>query len=824
MPLQAISILASSLLIGFCCASAAWPDGEPNDQPTAQPNEQPTAIRIYPENVHITHAGDSQSFVVQAVMPNGVTVDVTNQATWQLDQETAVQLEHNRLLPLTDGQTKLHVSYGDQSAELPIAVSNAAVRNPVSFRLDVMPVFTKLGCNAGTCHGAARGKDGFRLSLYGFDPEGDYYRLTREMPGRRIDLALPEQCMLVEKATGEVSHSGGKLLDKDGAYYEAIMEWLRDGAPNDPGEVPAVARLEVYPPNAVLEGDKAQQQMTVRAVYSDGSDRDVTDLAYFLSSNDNSARVDQTGLISADKRGEAFVMARFETHTVGIPVIVLPADNEFVWQDTPENNYIDRAVNRKLKTLRIQPSGLCSDAEFIRRASLDICGVLPSIDELNSFVADPDPEKRSKLVDQLLERKEFVEIWVMKWAELLQVRSSQIVSYKATLLYYNWLKEQIASNVPVDQMIIDLLSSEGGTFSNPATNYFENERDTLKISENVAQVFLGMRLQCAQCHNHPFDRWTMDDYYGFAGFFARIGRKKTHNDPREQLIFSRGGGEVKHPVTQQNMAPKFLGGETPDVKNKDRRRVVAEWITAPENPWFSKNMSNIVWAHFFGRGIVDEVDDVRVSNPPSNPELLEELGQKFVEYHYDFKQLVRDICTSQTYQRSTQTNMTNQTDVSNFSHASLRRIRSEILLDVISQVTETQNKFRGLPLGARAVQIADGNTSNYFLTTFGRSSRGSVCSCEVKTNPNLSQALHLINGETIHNKIRDGGLLKHQLDTGWEVEKIISNLYLRCLSREPTEEELKELLVFVTESADPLTGLEDVFWALLNSQEFVFNH
>ncbi|MGI9516480.1 MAG: DUF1549 domain-containing protein [Pirellulaceae bacterium] len=784
----------------------------------------PSELRVYPAEINITHARDLQSLVVQAVMPDGVTRDVTAEATKALADSAIAKLENNILFPVADGQTTLDITVGELSAQIPVNVASSNERHPVSFQLDVMPIFMKSGCNAGSCHGAARGKDGFRLSLYGFDPAGDYHRITREMAGRRVDLALPENCLLVEKATGQVSHTGGQPFTIDDQYYDTILEWLRDGAAYDPGEVPTVERLEVYPPDAVLLGADANQQLTVRAVYSDGNDRDVTELAWFMSSNDNTANVDQQGLMTAANRGEAFVMARFETHTVGIPVIVLPNNLEFQWQDVTENNYIDTLVNNKLRKLRVQPSELCSDREFIRRASLDICGLLPSVEEIEQFADNPDPDKRNRLVDELLERKEFVEIWVMKWAELLQVRSSRRVSYKATLLYYNWLQEQIASNVPIDEMIINLLSSEGNTFSNPATNYYENERDVLKVTENVAQVFLGMRLQCAQCHNHPFDRWTMDDYYGFAAFFSQIGRKASGNDPRERLVYNRRGGEAKHPVTGQNMPPKFLGGEMPDVKGKDRRRVVAEWITSPENPWFSTNLANIVWTHFNGRGIVHEVDDVRVSNPPSNQELLDELGNRFAEYGYDFKRLVRDICTSRTYQLSTTTNETNATDDSNFSHASLRRIRSEILLDVISQVTETQNKFRGLPLGARAVQIADGNTSTYFLTTFGRSSRDTVCSCEVKMDPNLSQALHLINGNTVQNKIRQGGVIQRQIDEGRTHPEIITDLYLRCLGRVPIDEEMKDLQAHINESAEPLSALEDVFWALLNSQEFVFNH
>jgi hypothetical protein len=411
----------------------------------------------------------------------------------------------------------------------------------------------------------------------------------------------------------------------------------------------------------------------------------------------------------------------------------------------------------------------------------------------------------------------------MKWSELLQIRSTQIVSYKAALLYFNWLQDQIAGNVPIDQMVKNLLGAQGGTFSNPATNYFQVEQDRLKIAENVAQVFMGMRIQCAQCHNHPFDRWTMDDYYSFAAFFAQIGRK-AGADPRETIVFNAGGGEVNHLVGGRAMPPKFLGGAVPDVAGRDRRAVLAEWLASSENPFFAKNLANIVWAHFFGRGIVHEVDDVRVSNPPVNGPLLETLGQRFTEYKYDFKRLVRDICTSRTYQMSTQTNDTNAQDERNFSHATLRRIRAEILLDVISQVTETKDKFAGLPLGARAVQIADGNTATYFLTTFGRATRETVCSCEVKMEPNLGQALHLINGENVHEKIKQGGVVAKMQADGKTPQQIVAELYLRCLSRKPTEEEATAINEQLAGAAEPRAALEDVFWALLNSREFVFNH
>jgi hypothetical protein len=416
------------------------------------------------------------------------------------------------------------------------------------------------------------------------------------------------------------------------------------------------------------------------------------------------------------------------------------------------------------------------------------------------------------------------------------------VSYKAMLLYYDWLQKRIEANTPIDQLVRELLTVQGGTFADPATNYFQHERDTLKTAENVAQVFMGMRIQCAQCHNHPFDRWTMDDYYGFAAFFSQIGRKRAE-DPRETVVFNSGSGEVKHPVGGRHVAPKFLGGEAPDFAapenaGRDRRAVMADWLASPRNEHFGRNLVNIVWAHLFGRGIVDEVDDVRVSNPPVNAELLDTLARRFADSNYDFKQLVREICNSHAYQRSTQTNETNADDERNFSRATLRRIRAEVLLDMVSAVTVTPDKFRGLPLGARAVQIADGNTSNYFLTTFGRASRATACSCEVRMEPNLSQALHLLNGDTLHQKIARGKVVGTMLEAGQTPEQVIEELYLRTLTRLPTDAEKSGLLAHLPQPtpgqdgapakpADPAAvreTLEDGFWAILNSREFVFNH
>lgn len=804
-------------LAAFFCVSAGG-----NTAPGQDP--APESLSVSPPEIQLSALRDRQSIVVQAVMPNGLTSDVTDQATITIKDEAMLRREGTYFLGSADGTTELTVAWGGQSVSVPVTIQNCQTDPPISFRLDVMPVFMKSSCNNGSCHGAARGKDGFRLSLFGFDPAGDHFRVTHEIPGRRINLAIPSESLLLEKSAGIVPHTGGKRFDVDSEYYATVLRWLEAGAPDDPGPVPAVVSVELYPKTAVMDGEGATQRLTVRAKYADGTDRDVTSLAYFSSSNETSAEINQSGVVTAHERGEAFIMARFETHTVGSQFIVLPKGLEYTDPQTPEFNYIDTLVHNKLRKLRITPSDVCGDAAFLRRVFVDITGTLPTAEEHDQFAADTAPDKRAKVIDELLNRKEFVDLWVLKWAELLQVRTiDNRVATKPMLAYFNWLREKISAKTPTDVMVKELLAASGGSFANPATNYYQTETETLKVAENVAQVFMGMRIQCSQCHNHPFDRWTMDDYYGFAAFFSQIGRKQGE-DPRETIIFNSGGGEVKHLVTGQNMKPKFLGGIEPDVSGRDRREVLAEWLASPENPYFATNLANIVWAHFLGRGIIDQVDDVRVSNPPVNQELLDELGRRFTEYNYDFRALVRDICNSRTYQLSTATNPSNVSDHTNFAHAELRRIRAEVLLDCISIVTSTQDKFPGLPVGARAVQIADGNTSTYFLTTFGRAKRETVCSCEVSMEPNLSQALHLINGDTTNDKIRQGGLIPAMLKDGKSPSDVITELYLRCFCRRPTEAELATLLAMTEGQENPQETLEDIFWSLLNSREFLFNH
>ncbi|WP_068264524.1 DUF1549 and DUF1553 domain-containing protein [Rubripirellula obstinata] len=798
-------------------------------------------LSVYPPSIQLGSARDFQSFVAMIRKDSGVTVDVSKEVDWSVGDSKIVKLNQNTVFPIADGKTNLIASYGNDKVRIPIEISGGSKRPAVSFAKDVMPVLTRSGCNTGSCHGASRGKDGFRLSLFGFDPAGDYYRITREIGVRRINLARPSESLLIKKSIGAVPHTGGKLFDKDSDYYATMLEWLQDGVPADKASDKAAGKadkdsasleatsLAIYPPQAVIqskgEGEVSGQQFVAIASYADGTTRDVTRLASFSSNNSSSAAIDSDGFVTAGLRGEAFVMARFGTHTQGSQVLVLPENLKYdAPKIDPHANYIDQLVDRKLGQLRMLPSDQCSDEEFLRRATIDIVGLLPTEKEFHRFVNDPADDKRARLIDQLLDRKEFSEIWAMKFAQLLMIKSTNQVSYKSAYLYANWLTDKFARNVPIDEMVRELLTSSGGTFSAPATNFYELERDTLKTAENVAQVFMGIRTQCAQCHNHPFDRWTMDDYYGFASFFSQVGRKNAE-DYREKIVFNRFKGEVKHLLTERPVPPTFLGGDRPNTKGKDRRVVLADWLTNPDNPYFAKSIANRVWAHMMGSGIVDPVDDIRISNPPSNPELFDELGKRLVDYKFDFRSLVRDICNSKAYGRSTKTNESNAHDQRNYASATIRRIPAESLLDCISSVTESPDKFKGLPLGSRAVQIADGTTSNYFLTAFGRSPRTTACDCEASTSPSLSQALHLLNGNSVHNKIVSGKVINRWLDKQkLSPETIIDRIYVRALSRLPSQEEKTKLIASLNDQKNKIAALQDVFWAVLNSREFVFNH
>ena len=783
-------------------------------------------LAAYPAEVRLEHQRDHQRVIVQQTKDDGVSVDLTRDVTVTFAPEGIASWDANkRLVPVADGTTTMTVTAPTgETVAVPVTVSNAQLVKPASFSNDVEPVLMKAGCNSGACHGAAVGKNGFRLTLFGYDAATDYVNLTRDLRGRRMNAANPVESLMLTKPTGEVAHEGGTKLTKGTLLYGMVEEWIAQGASSDAGQAPGLDSIQILPPYSVLQGEGSPQQYVVIAKYTDGTDRDVTDLSVMNSSDEQTLKLDDTGLATAGGRGEVYVMARFGTFAVVAQSIVLPADSQLQWPETPVNNYVDEYVQAKLKKLRIAPAELCSDETFVRRVYIDILGILPTVEETRAFLTDTAPDKRAKLIDALLERPEFPELWSMKWAEVLGVKTSVTLNRKGMFRYNDWLREKFTTNTPIDQILRELLTVKGGNFTAPAANYYLAEADPTKIAENVAQVFLGIQIQCAQCHNHPFERWTMNDYYSFAAFFSQIGRKIS-GDPREQIIFDSHSGEVAHIKSGQAMKPKFLGGAEPDVTTRDRREAMAEWLTAPENPWFAKNIANRIWAQFLGVGIIDPVDDVRVSNPPSNPQLLEALAKKLVESKYDLKVIVRDICNSYTYQQKTQTRDPNLVDNRNFAHAVVRRLPAEQLLDAITQVTESKVKFASLPLGARAAQVADGNSGVYFLELFGRPGRNSACVCERRGEPTLGQTLHLINGDTMNAALKDpNGRISRMSTAALTPDAVTEELYLAAFSRQPTPEEKANLVSYIGSATDPRQAMEDMAWSILNSKEFVFNH
>jgi len=713
------------------------------------------------------------------------------------------------------------------NADLTDAAPAVPTERSLSFRQDIVPILTKAGCNSGGCHGRSTGQEGFHLSLFGFDPASDYRSITRDARVRRIDLAHPARSLLLAKPTVAVAHGGGQRLDPEGVLYKTLLQWVQSGAPDDPPDLAPLTGITIEPTQSVVAGADKPVPLRVTAQYGDGSTRNVTHLARYDTSDDAVVTVNENGEVRSGGKGEAFVMVRFGTYAAVSQFIVLPAESSFNWQPHAEPvNEIDVLIDDKLRKLQINPSPPCSDGVFIRRAYLDVIGLLPTIEAYRAFMADTRPDKRSRLIDALLARPAFEDFWAMKLAELLRIESvSRRISFKAMYLYDDWLRRAIADNRPLDAIVRDLLAAEGGNFANPASNFYVLEKDPTLIAENVAQVFCGIRIQCARCHNHPFESWTQDDYYSFAAFFAQVGTKSAA-DIRESIVFNRRRGEVKHERTGQTMAPKLLAGPRPEkFRDNDRRAELAAWLTAKDNPYFAACFVDRVWSALMGRGIVEPPDDVRVSNPPSHPELRRRLAQSFVENGYDIRGLIRMICRSNAYQRTTQTNATNAEDVRNFSHRQPQRLPAETLLDIICQVTGVPEKFAGLPRGARAVRIADANTGSYFLEVFGRPPRQSVCTCERRNEPTLSQALHLINGDTIQGKIATAdGMLAQRLSKGDKPEAILRVMYVAALCREPRQEELDALLAPIANGAEARAVLEDAFWALLNSTEFVFNH
>ena len=706
-----------------------------------------------------------------------------------------------------------------------------------SYRHNVIPALQRNGCNAGSCHGSARGEDGFSLSLFGYDPEGDYFRIVEELPGRRINLTEPEKSLLLTKAVGDVTHSGGELFDKKSVYYKSILAWLEKGAPAD-FDSPEVEKLYIEQGDLTVKYP-AEKSRKIRAVarYTDNSIRDVTHLVIFKSNNKSIASIDGEGNIEIKGNGSTHIFARYAHLTTIIEVKSVPVE-ERKWETPKGFNYIDRLVYSRLDELHIQASDVASDEHFLRRLYIDLAGRIPRVDEYEKFMADTNPNKRSVLIDRLIATESFTDLWAAKWGELLRnFTNTNPLDGTAMIAgwnYFKWIKEQMVNNRPWNEFAYELITSNGSNIRNPQSNYYtmlpQGKLDPMKLGEDTAQLFMGLRTQCAQCHNHPFDRWTQNDYFSFTSFFTGV-KRKLGSEVREYYTYADVNAEAaKHPIDGKPMPAKFLGGDIADIKGKDPRKVLAKWLTSPDNELFRRNMANRIWEQFFGRGIVHPVDDVRISNPASNEALLSELSRKFAEdYKFDLKSLVRDICNSRTYQHSMVTNENNKDDVKYFSHSYLRRPRADVLFDSISVALDKTPSFRRSS-AKKAVNLFEGgrrdNYNSYFFKTFGQAKRESVCACEDEKSANLSQALHLINGDTINKAFYyNPQLIPGIMSRFKSGEEIVRHLYVKVLSRQPADEELA--YIFSSDSGDKKQDrkfYDDIAWALMNSSEFIFNH
>ena len=707
------------------------------------------------------------------------------------------------------------------------------------FRRDVMPVFFRAGCNAGTCHGSARGKDGYMLSLFGYDTSGDYRRTVEEMPGRRVNTAMPAESLLLLKATGAVPHTGGKRLEKDSDLYKTVLEWIAAGAPDDVGSVPDVADIAVSQPSMVFNKAGEGEHLRVTATYADGSTRDVTALALFGTNNPSVAEIDEHGRVTAKGPGDTTVFARFSRFTVGAEVIVLPLTEGFVWPNPPANNFIDKLVFTRLEKLRIAPSELCDDETFLRRVTLDLAARVPSPEEYAAFVADASPDKRAKKIDALLDSDEFTDFMTALWGELCRVSSIDYTgrgdSHKPANAFIAWLRDQIAADRPFDEVVADMATAVGSTNVDGQTGLYTMLIKDYKLNPKVlaadfSQIFLGVRMQCAECHNHPFDRWTMDDYYGLVSFFTCVKRKPGSDGRDRRVIYDPAASPAKHLVDDRPVPAKLLGAVEPVGGEGDPRRALAAWIRDPANDLFNRNIVNRLWAHLLGVGIVDPVNDFRATNPPANGPLLDALAARFLEHGRRLRPIVRDICNSRVYQLSVEPTPSNAADQRQFSHARVRRLRADVLLDSIVAVTGVPRSLPRSPTGTKAInyinRTPNSASGDFVLDTFGQSARNSVCACDTRTDPSLSQVMHLLVGDTAGPRVHtaaQGGVLKKILDDHSTPKGVIEAIFIRVLSRQPMGNEMEAMLSLVAENDAPAV-YEDIFAGLMASNEFLFNH
>lgn len=769
----------------------------------------------------------NDAFAGHQLLVSDGTRDLTRDVKYVTANPAIAKVDpHGYVTPAGNGTTTVSISSSGTRLDIPVTVTGFGNGRSVDFQTEIVPLLSKLGCNSGGCHGKASGQNGFKLSLFGFDSRFDHEAVTREARGRRIFAASPEKSLFLLKATGAVPHGGGKRLNRDSADYQIIRQWIAAGVPATAPDAPRVKKLLIVPGDRVL-AKNSQQQIAVLAEYTNGAVRDVTRQSEFSSNLDIVAAVEHDGLVRAfEKSGEAAIMARHMGYVAVFRAMVPHGEPLANIPDFKSNNYADDLALAKWKKLGLRPSPTCDDATFLRRVMVDLCGRLPTATEVKAFLADSAADKRSKLIDKLLDSADYPAYFALKWGSILR-NSNLAGSTQAAYAFHNWIKDKIARNRPYDEFVRGIIAASGEWQDAPAINwYWQNRDDQLHMTTaDVSQIFLGTRLQCAKCHHHPYERWGQADYYGLSGFFTRLGRKSFGEPPPYYSAANSTTGE-KNPLTGKTPEPKYLdGAEAKFTSEDDPRHALVDWMAKPDNPFFAKALVNRLWGHFLGRGLYHEVDDLRETNPPSNPELLDALAQDFIKQKFDVKHVIRVILNSRVYQLSSEPSEFNKNDMQNFARYYARRMPAEVFLDAVDQATGTKSNFSGVSTNARAVDLPHEGFGSYFLDTFDRPKRVSVCECERSSAATLGQVLLLANSDEIENKLADGkGRIAKLRGAKVSMKEAIEDLYLSAYSRLPTVKELNRNLSFVEKLDDKQKALEDVLWALLNSKEFMFNH
>jgi hypothetical protein len=782
--------------------------------------DAPVSIRVDPPSIKIAGPDARYSLLISGNLADGRVIDLTRDARLTPADPKLLRTEVNVIRPLADGKSTVRVEVAGKSLTVPVEATGSTTPRQFHFENDIVPLFARFGCNSSGCHGKAEGQNGFKLSVFGFDPAADYAALLKEARGRRVFPAAPERSLLLLKASGQVPHGGGIRFPRGSDAYETVRGWIAAGAPIGSADTPTVERIRVEPAVRILDMH-AGQQLRVIATYSDGREVDVTHNARFQTNNDAVAGIGADGLVTtSDVPGEAAVMASF-ANEVGVFRVLVPRPGKVEFPKFPERNFVDPLVDSKLRKLNIVPSGPVEDAEFLRRVYLDVIGTLPTADEVRKFLADTRNDKRSKLINELLERPEYADYWALKWSDVLRV-DRQALGPQAAYAYYKWIRQSIAENKPFDQFAREIIAAEGPLDELPAGTFYKVVAKPGETASTLSQVFLGVRIACAECHHHPFDRWSQNDYYGMAAFFTPVGIRPIG---KTAAVIAQGESTAKHLRTGATISATPLGSHEVATTKGDHRGELAAWMTASENPYFARNIVNRLWAHFLGRGLVEPIDDVRSTNPPTNAELLDALAKKFIESKFDVKAMVRLICNSRVYQTSSTPNETNKRDDQNYSRALFKRVDAEVLMDMITQAAGVPEKFDGFPLDTRAIQLWDSKVRHYFLKQFGRPVRASACECERNVEPNIAQVLHLLNSEFIDTRLRhDDGRVARWVRSELTNEKILEEMYLTFLSRPINADEKKIALGYVAKAKGRQAGFEDVAWALLNTKEFLFNH